>query len=188
MERQVSFSVIKWAQTSQNWIFCDEKTFTTKSFFGSMTCHRNDTLRTIRVHINAVKWCGQDALALHVVSSTLAGDMSSNSCCKEDSHVVRLCKSMCHFVTRPLVIFTFVDVSFCFAVTCPLVLPRVFCWVNHVSFFCIIPRDIYWSMCIMPIGPCVSYIVLHMSFSCCSMCHLSIVPHVVFLECHVSFP
>ena len=39
----------------------------------------------------------------------------------------------------------------------------------------------------MPIGPHVSSIVSHLSFSGCSTCHILVVPHVVFLEFYVSY-
>jgi len=51
--------------------------------------------------INAVNWCGQYMLALHMVSYTLAGDVSASTCGNEDSHVARRCKPTCHCVMRP---------------------------------------------------------------------------------------
>jgi len=172
---QVWFPMMKWAQMSQNRFFLWWKIFiaeptdfsvtklSSQNFFDSVTHHRNITGRSdprVYVHsglrplwqlmwhaVNAVKWRGQDIVALHVVSFTLAGDVLGRMRRKEDSHVARGCKSMsfcyegtCHFHICPRVLFLCSHVS---VVGCPMCLllgdPRVIFVLIQVLFS-------YWSM------------------------------------------
>ena len=150
------FSVMKNFYRRTNWFFCD-KTFIAEFFwfcdtsqkhhrtFGS-TCLR--PLWQLMWHaVNAVKWRGQDIVALHVVSFTLAGDVLGSMGRKEDSHVATGCKSMsfcyegtCHFHICPRVLFLCSHVS---VVGCPMCLllgdPRVIFVLIQVLFS-------YWSM------------------------------------------
>ena len=69
------------------------------------------------------------------------------------------------------VIFQFYHVSFLDSTTChSLGDPRV------VSFL---------SMCRVPIGPRVTFELLHVAFYGCSTCRFPVVPHVIFIQLHV---